>query len=279
MTSRDEGATIPVVSAVDDLFERLVNGFVTRFPGWSVVALSLIFYPGVGLILPVALHVSTIQLIALNIAGTALAAVIGLGWLGVQIELARRRNLVEWTTDLRLLTAEEFEWLVGETFRREGWTIRETGHQDTPDGNIDLELVRDGVRKIVQCKRWVSWQVNIDEVRQFAGTLLREGLPGSAGIFVTLSSFNDHARAEARKTHMSLISGRELYAMIEKVRREEPCPICQRPMRFDRSPRGWWLRCVAAGCSGKRDLGSEPGRAVQLLIQSPSSMSLAPPPT
>lgn len=35
----------------------------------------------------------------------------------------------------------------------------------------------------------------------------------------------------------------------------------------DLSPRGWWLRCVAPGCQGKRDLGNEPGRALGLLTQ------------
>lgn len=234
-----------LVSAVDDFLERIVIRLVTRVSGRGVAAIAIVFYPGLGLILPIALHWSTVALIEANIFGTALAAVVSLGWLAIQVEAASRRHLIEWTSDLRLLTAEEFEWLVGETFRREGWTVRETGRQDAPDGNIDLELTRNGLRKIVQCKRWESWQIKVDEIQRFAGTLLREGLPGSAGIFVTLSGFTEHARAEVRKTGVTLIDGRELYSMIEKARREEPCPVCQRPMRFDRSPRGWWLRCVA----------------------------------
>jgi len=90
------------------------------------------------------------------------------------------KNLLEWTTDLRLLDAKEFEWLVGEVFRRDGWTVDETGSQDGPDGNVDLRLTRDGVHRIVQCKRWTSWNVGVDTVRAFAGTIMREGLPGSA---------------------------------------------------------------------------------------------------
>ena len=261
-----------LVSAVIDFLERIVIMVVTRVSGPIVAIIALAFYPGLGLILPVALRWSTTALVETNLLGTALAAAVSLGWLSVQIEAARRRHLIEWTTDLRLLNAEEFEWLVGEAFRREGWTVRETGRQDAPDGNIDLELARNGVRKIVQCKRWESWQVGVDQVQRFGGTLLREGLPGSAGIFVTLSGFTGHARAEARKSGVSLIDGREFYSMIEKARREELCPICQRPMSFDRSPRGWWLRCVAPGCNGKRDLGSEPGRAVELLLKSPSTV-------
>jgi restriction system protein len=141
-----------------------------------------------------------------------------------------RRHLIEWTSDLRLLTPEEFEWLVGEVFHREGWKVRETGRQDAPDGNIDLELMRQGQRVIVQCKRWKSWQVGVKEVREFAGTLMREGLPPNAGVFVTLSDFTPQARAEGEKIGITLVDNRDLYARIEKVRRSELCLICGKPM-------------------------------------------------
>jgi HJR/Mrr/RecB family endonuclease len=257
------------VSGLNDLLERAVLGLVTRLSGWIVAVIALLFYPGAGLLLPLSLHWSTGALVEANLLGTILAAVISLGWLSAQIDAANRRHLVEWTTDLRLLSAEEFEWLVGETFRREGWAVRETGRQDAPDGNIDLELTREGQRSIVQCKRWESWHVNVDEIRRFEGTLFREGLTGSAGVFVTLSAFTTDAQAEARKTGVTLVDGQTLFSKVERARRPEPCPVCGRPMLFDRSPRGWWLRCIAPGCSGKRDLGSEPGRAVEILTQSP----------
>src|SRR5208283_1220279 len=125
---------------------------------------------------------------------------------------------VEWTTELRHLNASEFEWLVGELFRREGWNVKETGHPDAPDGNIDLELARDGKRKIVQCKRWSAQLVGVDEIRGFGGTLLREHLPAEAGIFVTLSGFTEQARAEAQKAGFALLDGRQLYALMEKAR-------------------------------------------------------------
>src|SRR5258708_32926801 len=114
-------------------------------------------------------------------------------------------------------------------FRREGWTVCETGRSDGPDGNIDLELSRDGQRVIVQCKRWNSWSVGVDEIRGFAGTLMREGLNGSAGLYVTLSDFTEQARAEAQTIGLTLVDNRDLFARVEKTRRREPCPICQEP--------------------------------------------------
>jgi HJR/Mrr/RecB family endonuclease len=253
------------VGTLTDWFDRAVMAFVTRVPGLVVGIVALVLYPGVALVLPLALRWTTLGLIEANVLGAMLAAAVTLGWFVAQVEASRRRHLVEWTTDLRLLSAEEFEWLVGEVFRREGWKVEETGRQNEPDGNIDLRLTREGKRVIVQCKRWQSWDVKVDEVQRLAGTLVRERLPASAGIFVTLSDFTPQARKEARETGLTLINGRDLYARVEKVRRPEPCPNCQAPMRLDRSLRGWWLRCVAPGCSGKRDLSNEPGRAIEFL--------------
>jgi ribosomal protein L37AE/L43A len=94
---------------------------------------------------------------------------------------------------------------------------------------------------------------------------MREKLPGDAGIFVTLSSFTEQARLEAQQARITLIDGRELNTRTERARRMEPCPSCKAPMILDRSTYGWWLRCER--CPGKRDLGSDPGRALDLLIQ------------
>jgi HJR/Mrr/RecB family endonuclease len=254
------------MSKSEDLFERAIQGLVTRVSGRVVAAIVLLLYPGLGLVLPAALHWSVSSLVDANIVGALFAGIVSLGWLLVHIEARDRRHLVEWTTNLRLLNAQEFEWLVGELFRREGWGVRETGQHDGSDGNIDLELTQDGQRMIVQCKRWTSKRVGVDEVRGFAGTLMREGLSGSAGVFVTLSDFTEQARAEAQTTGIALVDRRGLFSRLESARRTEACPTCQSLMVLDRSSRGWWMRCVASGCHGKRDLGSDPGRAVELLM-------------
>ena len=45
------------------------------------------------------------------------------------VEARDRRHLVEWTTDLRLLDFEEFEWFVGELYRRKGWSVERVGRR------------------------------------------------------------------------------------------------------------------------------------------------------
>ena len=123
---------------------------------------------------------------------------------------------------------------------------------------------------IVQCKRWESWEVGVDEIRNFGGTLLREGLPAHAGVFVTLSDFNKQSRAEADESGIHLVDGGDLYRKIERVRRPWLCDQCKKPMLLGRSQHGWWFRCVTPGCNVKFDLGSEPGRAVELLTERPN---------
>jgi HJR/Mrr/RecB family endonuclease len=255
------------VSKPQSSFDRAILDFLGRISGWTATILATISYGGIGLALPLAFAAPSFLLVSLNLAGSSVAGAILLGWLLKRIAAGQRRNLLEWTTDLRRLNSSEFEWLVGEVFRREGWKVSETGRTSGPDGNIDLILIKGGERVIVQCKRWTAQSVSVDEIRRFLGTLMREKLDGKDGIYVTLSDFNDQAWQEAEQAGLLLIDNRELFARIEKVRRSEPCPICGSPMLLNKSQYGWWLRCNASGCRGKRDLGKEIGRAVELLIQ------------
>jgi hypothetical protein len=259
----------PTMKTLDVAIERFLVGFAKRSSGRVIGAVALFLYAGVGLALPLALGWPVTWLVSANITGTLMASSLILAWFGLEVQAANRRHLVEWTTDLRLLDFAEFEWLVGEVFRRDGWTVEETGRRDGPDGNIDLRLTKAGKHMLVQCKRWVSWAVGVDDIRAFAGTLMREGLPGTSGIFVTLSDFGEQAREEATRVGLTLIDNRDLYARVEQVRRNEACPICGLPMLLDRSARGWWFRCVTSGCQGKRDLGKDPARAVELLTEPP----------
>lgn len=257
------------VKRFDDLYERLLVGVARRASDRGIVALAGLLYGGIGLAIPLAAGWSVPWLVAANITGSMLAFSFLVMWLAIRVQEGRRRNLLEWTTDLRRLDAMEFEWLVGELFRREGWRVEETGQHGRPDGGIDLLLRRGRERAIAQCKRWTSWKVGVEDIRVFAGALAREGLPSKAGQFVTLSDFTEQARREANQLGMTLLDGVDLYARVEKVRRPEPCEICKAPMLLDRSSRGWWFRCVTPGCAGKRDLGRDPGQAVELLTEAP----------
>ena len=245
--------------------EQSVSAACESLPGPLAACLVLAFYPGLGLVVPVAFGAPVAWLAAMNVCGVSIAFAIAVAWLEPRLNSVYRRHLLEWTTDLRQLSATEFEWLVGEIFRRDGWAVRETGRADAPDGNVDLELHRGDERRIIQCKRWTSRVVGVDEIRKFAGTLLRERLPGESGVFVTFSDFNSDARAEAKAIGLTLIDRPALLTRLDEVRHGPACPECRRPMRLVRSRQGWSHRCIADGCRGEQYLGNDPDHVVELL--------------
>jgi restriction system protein len=240
---------------------------VKTVPGRGILLLSVVSYAGFGLALPLLLDWPKIWVVVLNLWGTVFAGSLLFGWLFVRLQSRDRRHLLEWTSDLRRLDGQEFEWLVGELFRREGWAVVERGRQDAGDGNIDLELTRGPDRRLVQCKRWTAKWVGVDEIRSFTGTLSAENLAPSAGIFVTLRGYTQQSRDLAAKSGLELVEGPALFDRVEKVRNSEACKDCHQPMLLDHSAHGWWFRCTTTGCGGKRHLDKDPGRAVALLTE------------
>jgi restriction system protein len=248
----------------------------------AALVLGAAVYLTAGLALPLLTGAPVPLLIGCNVAGATLGWAITLAWLSPRVEARIRRQLLEQTTNLRLVSAQEFEWLVGELLRREGWDVEETGRHGQADGNVDLRIRRGDRQLLVQCKRWDSRQLGVDEVRKLAGTLLREGLPGNSGVLVTSSTFTAAAIAEAAKVGIELVDNGALILRLEAVgggelvqrasHTDAPylCPICATPMVLDHSPHGWWVHCprYRDGCQGKHDLDPDPRRALELLLAS-----------
>ena len=68
----------------------------------------------------------------------------------------QKRKLLEKQKDLSTVSNinwKEFEELVGEAYRRQGYFVLENS-SDGPDGGVDLRLRKDGELVLVQCKHW-----------------------------------------------------------------------------------------------------------------------------
>jgi restriction system protein len=98
----------------------------------------------------------------------------------------------------------EFELLVGEALRRQGFSIEESGGAG-PDGGIDLIAHKDGERYLVQCKHWRALQVGVPVVRELYGAMAAEGAVG--GFVVTSGGFTQPAREFAKGRNLQLIDG------------------------------------------------------------------------
>lgn len=165
---------------------------------------------------------------------------------------------------------QQFETLVGEAFRRNGYAVTETGGGGA-DGGIDLTLKKEGETFLVQCKQWKATKVGVTTVRELYGVMAARGATG--GFVVTSGVFTDEARAFAVGRNVELMDGKALHALIRgvsapgKVAPISPtvatesapvCPICQSAMVKRTAKRGansgnaFWGCSQYPGCKGTR---------------------------
>lgn len=132
----------------------------------------------------------------------------------------KRRRLLDTRTGLDSLAAigwRDFERLVGEAFRRQGYTVEETGLGGA-DGGIDLILRKGSQRTLVQCKQWRRQQVPVNVVREMYGLLAHHG--AHAVRIATVGSFTKDAARFAAGKPIELMDGATLLAMIRSVQVE-----------------------------------------------------------
>lgn len=76
-------------------------------------------------------------------------------WVVAEIKKFFTRRVFDTRSDAssrRSLSWQEFETLIGEAFRRQGYTVSHTP-AGPHDGGVDLVLTKNGERTLVQCKR------------------------------------------------------------------------------------------------------------------------------
>lgn len=113
------------------------------------------------------------------------------------------------------ITWPEFELLVGEAFRLQGYKVAETGGGG-PDGGVDLRLRRGSETFLVQCKQWRATRVGVEVVRELYGVMAAEGSAG--GFVVTSGQFTPDARAFAKGRNIRLVDGMRLHGLIQQAR-------------------------------------------------------------
>ncbi|MBE0511303.1 MAG: restriction endonuclease [Gammaproteobacteria bacterium] len=109
---------------------------------------------------------------------------------------------------------QDFELLVGEAFRRQGFSVYEQGGGGA-DGGVDLTISKDGKRYLVQCKQWKTQQVGVKPVRELAGLVATHAAAG--GVFVSSGGYTEEAKAFAAKARIKLLGGNELHRMIKGI--------------------------------------------------------------
>lgn len=119
------------------------------------------------------------------------------------------------SNSLNSMSWQEFEALVGEAFRLQGFAVTEAGGAG-PDGGVDVILTKRGERFFVQCKQWKAYKVGVDVVRSLYGVMNTHGAVG--GFVVTSGSYTEAARAFVQGINVTLIDGPQLFAMIQNAK-------------------------------------------------------------
>lgn len=112
---------------------------------------------------------------------------------------------------LEKMNWREFEGLVAETFRQQGYRVVERGG-DGPDGGVDLELYQGADKYLVQCKQWKSSKVGVAIVRELFGLMSAEHAVG--GFVVASGEFTQEAKAFAEGRSIRLVDARKLRVLI-----------------------------------------------------------------
>jgi len=156
------------------------------------------------------------------------------------------------------MTWHQFERLVGEAFRLQGYTVTETGGGGA-DGGVDLALTRGGEKFLVQCKQWRAFKVGVDVVRELYGVMAAKGAAG--GFVVTSGRFTAEATSFASGRNVKLVDGPQLHALIKQAQAARDNRDAQPPRPSSRATAASPLSPLASGPEGPAARASLAGSA------------------
>ena len=115
------------------------------------------------------------------------------------------------------LSWAEFEELVAEAYRREGYAVERTGDAAS-DGGVDVVVRRNGQMTLVQCKHWKTWTVGVKIVRELRGVMASE--KADYGIVVSYGAFTSEATVFVQENRITRVGGNELVELIRSVQKK-----------------------------------------------------------
>ena len=115
---------------------------------------------------------------------------------------------------LREMSWREFERLVAEHYRRQGYQVKRRGGHG-PDGGVDIELRLQRDLYFVQCKHWRAHQVGAATVRELYGVMQAEGAVG--GFIVTSGRFTKDAEDFAHGRGIELVATEQFLSEVRKT--------------------------------------------------------------
>lgn len=249
-------------SLIEDIFDML-----RKAPWWIGVSVAAVFWI-VSLFFNAGTPKDAIQnairpLIKIMFNSLAILALVAAAISAIQ-SFSRRKLLDQQSgmDSLRSLSWREFEKLVGEAYRRQGYDVEETGDGGA-DGGVDLVLRGHGETVLVQCKQWRERQVGVVKIRELFGIVTAER--ANRGILVTSGNFTNDAYSFKAGKPLTLVDGPALAKLVHDVQSVRPtarpisssssipasnaCPLCGSPMILRTAKRGTNAGSSFYGCT------------------------------
>lgn len=141
------------------------------------------------------------------------------------------RNLL---LTLRSLKPSEFEDYVGHLFNKLGFITELSG--GSHDGGVDVIATKDGIKHYIQCKKFITSQVTVGDVRDFYGALV-DHLANGKGYFITTNKFTLEAEKFAEDKSIELIDGHRLIEYVKLAYGEDGVAPRAKEGAFEKCPR------------------------------------------
>ena len=142
-------------------------------------------------------------------------------------------DLLRW---LRGIKPWEFEEYIAGLFSKLGYKTEKVG--GGYDRGVDVIAEKDGIKHYIQCKKYITSEVGVGEVRDFYGAIA-DHLAQGKGYFITTNKFTLEAEKFVADKPIELIDGQKLIKYIRLAEKEtkpssleataketEKCPQC-----------------------------------------------------
>lgn len=238
------------ISFIDLLFDA---------PWWVPLIIAAIVYLVIGLILP-SIETDN-QLINMMFDAFAINApyfAIFILFIAPFSYFNTRRKAKQLDNQISIKTIRQLHWrnfeeLVAEAYRRQGYRVAEGGYG--ADGGIDLELRKSNQLILVQCKHWKTQKVGVNVVREMFGVLTASD--ADTVIIICSGRFTQQAEDFASDKSIQLIAGNELLSLIKDVQtspniesnKETLCPRCGSELVERQAKRGKNAGNTFLGCT------------------------------
>lgn len=191
-----------------------------KAPWWISATLGVISFAAIRWGLPAwAGDVNARQMIAKGISPLAPLPLLFFALIAVGSFLfaKKRHRLVDEQTSLEKLREtgwKDFEYLVAEAFRRQGYAVDYSLGRGA-DGGVDIVLRQAERKVLVQCKQWKVFSIGAPVIREMFGLMTAE--QADEAIIVTTGKFTRDAQEFTAGKPIRLIDGPQLLALVHAV--------------------------------------------------------------